>query len=114
MVTGLLPHIRQFVRVRQALVRAEARNTTVTALLDNPRIGVFHLDRRGRILEANDRAGSILRWGDGLSDRDGMLHARTPAEQVRLERMLGDCVFRSKPITDSGRSRSLIPVQTDH
>ncbi len=39
MVKGLLPHIRQFVRVRQALVRAEARNTTVTALLDNPRVG---------------------------------------------------------------------------
>ena len=49
MVTRLLPHIRQFVRVRQALVRAEARNTTVTALLDNPRIGVTHLDRRRRI-----------------------------------------------------------------
>ena len=31
MVTALLPHIRQFVRVRQALVRAEARTTTVTA-----------------------------------------------------------------------------------
>ena len=29
MVTALLPHIRQFVRVRQALVRADARNTTV-------------------------------------------------------------------------------------
>ncbi len=51
-VTALLPHIRQFVRVRQALVRAEARNTTVTALLDNPRIGVLHLDRRGRIMES--------------------------------------------------------------
>ena len=33
----LLPHIQQFVRVRQALVRAGARSTTVTALLDNPR-----------------------------------------------------------------------------
>ena len=36
MVQWLLPHIQQFVRVRQALVRAEARSTTVTALLDNP------------------------------------------------------------------------------
>ena len=65
MVKGLLPHIRQFVRVRQALVRAEARNTTVTALLDNPRVGVLHLDRRGRIIDANGRARSILRHGDG-------------------------------------------------
>ena len=100
MVTGLLPHIRQFVRVRQA--RAEARNTTVTALLDNPRIGVFHLDRRGRILAANDRARSILRRGDGLSDRDGMLHARAPAEQVRLERLLGDALPASGTASGSG------------
>ena len=61
MVTALLPHVRQFVGVRQALVRAEARHTTVTALLDNHRIGVVHLDRRGRIMEANDRARDILR-----------------------------------------------------
>ena len=40
-VQRLLPHIQQFVRVRQALVRAGARSTTVTALLDNPRIGVL-------------------------------------------------------------------------
>ena len=61
MVTRLLPHIRQFVRVRQALVRAEARASTVTALLDNARMAVIHLDRRGHMLEANDRARSILR-----------------------------------------------------
>ena len=41
MIERLLPHIRQFIRVRQALVRAEARDTTVAALLDNPRIGVL-------------------------------------------------------------------------
>ena len=74
----------------------------MTALLDNPRIGVFHLDRRGRILAANDRARSILRRGDGLSDRDGMLHARAPAEQVRLERLLGDALPASGTASGSG------------
>ena len=102
MVTRLLPHIRQFVRVRQALVRAEARNTTVAALLDNPRIGVLHLDRRGRILEANDRARGILRRGDGLSDRDGMLRARGGADQVRLERLQGDALPTSGAAAVSG------------
>ena len=101
-VTGLLPHIRQFVRVRQALVRAEARTTTVTALLDNPRIGVIHLDRRGRILAANDRARSVLRHGDGLSDRDGTLRARGGADQVRLERLVGAALPTSGPATVSG------------
>ena len=102
MVTGLLPHIRQFVRVRQALVRAEARSTTVTALLDNPRIGVLQLDQRGGITEVNDRARGILRRGDGLSDRGGMLRARAPADQVRLERLLGDALPASGAAAVSG------------
>ncbi|MCY4658481.1 MAG: hypothetical protein OXF93_01525 [Acidobacteria bacterium] len=100
-VTALLPHIRQFVRVRHALVRAEARHTTVTALLDNPRIGILHLDRRGRVLAANDRARSILRHGDGLTDRGGMLGARAPADQVRLERLVGgsgSILLRRSPV----------------
>ena len=92
MVTALLPHVRQFVRVRQALVRAEARRTTVTALLDNPRVGVVHLDRRGRVMEANDRARGVLRRGDGLSDRGGALRARVSADQVRLERLVGNAL----------------------
>ncbi|MCY4661149.1 MAG: helix-turn-helix transcriptional regulator [Acidobacteria bacterium] len=102
MVAELLPHIRQFVRVRQALVRAEARTTTVTALLDNPRIGVVQLDGRGRILTVNDRARSILLGGDGLADRNGMLRARVPAEQIRLERLVGDALPTSGAVAVSG------------
>ena len=37
LITRLLPHIRQFVCVRQTLVRAEALETTVTDLLENRR-----------------------------------------------------------------------------
>ena len=102
MVRRLMPHIRQFVRVRQALVRAEARSTTVAGLLDNPSIGVIHLDRRGRIIEANDRARGILRHGDGLSDRGGMLRARAQADQARLERLLGNALPASGAIPASG------------
>ena len=86
MVRQLMPHIRQFIRVRQALVRAEAHGTTVTALLGNPRIGVLHLDRRGQIIEVNDRARSILRHGDGLSDRGWCCWVRSKAaDRLRLE-----------------------------
>ena len=102
MVAALLPHIRQFVRVRQALVRAEARNTTVTALLDNPRIGVVQLDRRGRIMAVNDRARGTLRRGDGLADRNGMLHARASADRVRFDRLVGDALPTSGSVAVSG------------
>ena len=118
MVQRLLPHIQQFVRVRQALVRAEARSSTVTALLDNPRIGVLELDRRGRIMAGNDRARSILRHGDGLLDRNGMLRARAPADQVRLERLLGVALPASGAVAVSGsmvlRRSSVVPPFVVH
>ena len=88
MLGSLSREIRQFVLVRQELVRAEARSTTVTALLDNSRIGVVHLDRRGRILAANDRASRILRSGDGVTDRNGVLRARAPGDNLRLHGVL--------------------------
>ena len=118
MIEGLLPHIRQFVRVRQALVAAEARATTETALLDNPRIGVLHLDRRGRIMAGNDRAHTILRRGDGLWDRDGKLRARAPVDQVRLERLVGDALPASGAVAVSGsmvlRRSSVLPPFVVH
>ena len=88
MVTRLLPHIRQFVRVRQALGCTKALETTATALLENRRVGVVHLDRRGRVLAANDRAHQILLRGDVLSDRDGVLCALSPDAQSHLDRLL--------------------------
>ena len=89
LITGLLPHIRQFIRVRQALISAGALGASVTELLDTSRLGVIYLDRRGRVVEANDRARALLRRGDGMADRDGCLRARDPADHVRLERLVG-------------------------
>ena len=94
MIERLLPHIRQFVRVRQALVDAEAVNTSLIQMLDNTRVGVIQLDRRGRIVEANDRARDILRRGDGLSDRNGFLSARLPSDNAKFERLLGGALTR--------------------
>ena len=88
MIERLLPHIRQFVHVRQALVNAEALGGSLTGLLDNTRVGVIHLDRRGTIIAANDRAHDILRRGDGLLDRGGFLRARLPADDARLKKLL--------------------------
>ena len=102
MIERLLPHIRQFIRVRQTLVRAEARDTTVTALLDNPRIGVLHLDRRGRILATNDRARSVLRDGHQVLDRNGVLRAREATDRLRLERLVASALPASGAVAVSG------------
>lgn len=88
LIRGLLPHLRQFVRVRQALAKAEALSTSVIDLLATPRLGVIHLDRRGQIVEANDRARAMLRQGDGVVDQDGVLSARVPADQARFAQLV--------------------------
>ena len=105
MVTRLLPHIRQFIRVRQALVRAQAGDTTVTALLETPRIGIIHLDRRGRILAVNDRARRLLRQGEGVSDKEGVLQARAPDDQYRLARLVAEALPSSGAVPVSGSMR---------
>ncbi|MYD96954.1 MAG: helix-turn-helix transcriptional regulator [Gammaproteobacteria bacterium] len=85
---ALVPHVRQLVRVRQALAAADALGVGLAGLLDRSGIGVVHLDRGGRVLAANDRARDILRGGDGLRARDGGLHAALPAQDSRLQRLL--------------------------
>ena len=87
-IRRLLPHVRQFVRVRQALVGARALGASAVDLLDNVRVGVIRLDRRGRVTAANDRARALLRRGDGLSDADGRLRASLPDENSALRKLL--------------------------
>lgn len=99
---GLLPHIRQFVRVRHALVGAEALGASLTDLLYSSRIGVIHLDRYGRIVEVNDFARRILRHGDGITDRSRILCPRLPDDQARLEHLLAAALPTSSTAPVSG------------
>ena len=87
-IERLLPHMRQFVRARQALAGARALGATAIELLDNVRVGVVQLDRRGRLVAANDRTRALLRQGDGLSDEAGRLRASLPDDDATLQRLL--------------------------
>ena len=97
LIEGLLPHFRHFVRVRQALAASEAMGTGAADLLDDIRIGVIYLDRTGRVTAANDRAADILRRGEALFDEGGTLRARLPADDDRLQKLIGRALpaFRS-------------------
>ena len=88
LIRRLQPHIRQFAVVSHALAEAEVVGISTAQLLATPRFGVIHLDRRGRIMTANDRAQEILRQGDGLMDRNGFLGAAIPEEDAELSRRL--------------------------
>ena len=88
MIERLLPHLRHFVCVRQALVNAEALGASATGLFENSRVGVIHLDRRGAIMAMNARAQALLKRRDGLSNRGGFLGARLPRDDARLKELL--------------------------
>ena len=94
MIEHTLPHLRQYVVLRQALVDAEALGTSLTGLLDNSRFCVIQLDWRGQIVEANDAAQDLLRRSDGLSDQSGNLRAWSPADDADLQELLGRALPR--------------------
>ena len=87
-IRRLAPHIRQFARVRHAMADAQALGASLAELLENRWSGFIQLDRRGRILEANDRARDILLKRDGLRDEEGVLVAEIQGEDAELQRML--------------------------
>ena len=66
----------------------DAFERILAALIDTIRSGVIQLDRRGRIVAANELARDLLRRGDGLSDQGGSLHARAPADDAALQALL--------------------------
>ena len=95
----LLPHLRQYVRVRQALAEARALGATLSGLIETMGTGVVRLDRRGRVVAANDRALAVLRGRDGLQDKDGWLRAALPEEDATLQRLVGSAVpFRASQL----------------
>ena len=100
----LLPHLRQFVRVRHALLDAGALGSSLAALLENTGFGVIELDRRAGVVAANDRARAILRKGDALCDRDGGLHARLPDDDA-LQSLLSRAL---PPFGGQGTSGSML------
>ena len=110
LIRRLLPHLRQFVRVRHALAEAGALGNSLSKLLGNRRAGVIQLDRHGRIAEANDRARALLNWGDRLSYRDGALCTPSLEENTTLQKLLG----RVLPLYgDRGMSGSMVMTHPD-
>ena len=88
LVRRLLPHIRQYVLVRERLAGANALGASMAGLLDSTRMAVLYLDRSGRITRANDQARRLLRSGSGLVDRDGVLGAALPQDDANFQGLL--------------------------
>ena len=93
-IERLLPHLRHYVQVRQALAHANGVATTMGALLESADCGVIELDPSGQIVGMNARAEAVLRTGDGLTGAGKRLRARLPGEDARLQRLLARALPR--------------------
>lgn len=125
-IRRLLPHIRQYVRVRHALAKVGALGASVFQLLDNRRIGAAYVDWQGRIIESNDRALELLRQREGLFDQGRFLRARLPEDNTRLQRLLaaalptlgkaasGGSMIVRRPAGKSGLVLHVSPANTVH
>ncbi len=87
----LLPHVAHFVRVRQALAAADARDSSLAGLIERAGLGVLFLDRQGRVLEVNPRGRALLSFGHCLAESDGRLRASWRGDDARLGRLLSAC-----------------------
>ncbi len=90
----LTPHILQAWRVHRAMADARALGASLVGLLENGRLGLIQLDRRGRVMEANDRARDILLERDGLRDGGGVLTSGHAGENEELQRLLARALPR--------------------
>ena len=111
-IERVLPHVRQFVRVREALLDAGALGASLLELLENRRIGVIQLDLRARVLAVNDCARELLRNDRGLAVEDRVLSAAAPDEDEALQRLLAGAL---PTLGGSGSGGSMIvsgPVST--
>ncbi len=107
----LVPHVRQFARVKRALADARASNASLGDLLDNRRLGLIQVDRCGRVMEANDRARDILLEPGGLHDRGGALAAAHKGEHSELRRLLARA---SPPGGTQGAAGSMKITRGEH
>ena len=102
MIQRLRPHIRQLVRVRDALFKARALGASAAQFLAVNRVGVAYVDWQGRILETNGRALNILRRGEGLIDLGGFLSAQAPG---RRRSVAGTTGKRGTDLRQAGAQR---------
>ena len=89
---------------------AMALGASLGDLLVNGRVVVIHLDWRGRVLAANDRARAILRGGDGLVDRASGLHACLTDEDAALQKVLA----RALPLNGQTGANGSLKLSRKH
>jgi DNA-binding CsgD family transcriptional regulator len=88
LLARLVPHFHQALCLHRRLKETEAVYDAQRELTDCLPVGVILVDARGRVLDANRRAETILRRRDGLVQERETLSAAEPGESRALRALL--------------------------
>jgi DNA-binding CsgD family transcriptional regulator len=87
---ALMPHLQRALEIHRRLSDTAVQLTAARAALDQLTLGVFVLDRRGRIVFMNESGRAIVAEHDGLTlDRDGLVPLRT-SDRETLRRAIAE------------------------
>jgi len=88
----ILPHIRRSLQLQRRLSPATSAGNAALDILDRLSQAVFFIDRNGRIVWQNERAGRLLDQRDGFVLGDGGLRALSLSTNTELQRLTSSAV----------------------
>jgi DNA-binding CsgD family transcriptional regulator len=93
----LVPHVQMALEIRQVLGVAQRKLAGAEAMADASATATFLLTRHGRVLHSNAAAECLLRQGDALILRDGMLVTTQVRFKEPLRKLLHDAASPVSP-----------------
>ena len=100
-IERLMPHMGRFLTLRRGLARAQAIGLAAAKMLDGSHAAAALLDQRGRIIECNARAQSLIRQGD-FTSKAGVLRPAGHGSRKAFARALSEALPRlDSPATGS-------------
>ena len=88
LLDGLLPHLKRAVDLHAALDVLASERTLYADAVDRMLVGTVILDEHGKVMKTNDVASRLLQARDGISLRDGALHAHCPLEHRKFGKLI--------------------------
>ena len=93
----LLPHLRRALELQRHLERDRSVQGLYGQAIADLMVGVIVLDDRGRVLERNPVADSILQLKDGLRLVDDRIEASRAQDDAQLQQIIRDQVGAGRP-----------------
>lgn len=95
LLTALMPHLQQALRLHRRLLHAEQASDDLTAIVERSSRALFLVDRGGRIAFMNSSASRLVSMRDGISIDRAELRGANGEATIRLRTLIADAIRTS-------------------